>query len=293
MSFPVKGVPDADNLLMSLRPAEVLSWLREGFAFIASDDPAARRDAFPPMEFSPDRELLSQLATALREAELKKLKCTKRVRNILRERLKLTTVVLRESPANLTNFWRLLGGINCPADIFAEARSFLKEVLRLQTSSPVLADDEMRALTDAVVACVLASKPAATVQISFMHFVRCERRLWSERFVDAYIDCVFAELAGRKAYASAAEDRLRETWCKTREVLGAGLVRRTDPTVPAGRALIRSIARYLGLPASQATSVEEAAALRHQVWVIECPTEDPTDDYGRKETLGELLDEWA
>ncbi|WP_426288297.1 hypothetical protein [Sphingomonas sp. PSPC2-2] len=293
MSFAIKGVPDADNLLMSLRPTEVLSWLREGFAHLESDDVQKRRDAFPPLELAPDRDLLAQLATALREAEQHRLKCTKRVRSILRERLKMPTVWMRETAECLIDFWRLLGGINCPADIFADARGFLKELLHHQASSAALGEDELRSLVDAVVACVLASKPASSAQVSFMRFLRSERQLWSDRFVDSFIDCAFSELDGRRISSDVIDDRRMETWCNTREALGADLELRADPTSPTGRALIRSVARYLGVPASHATSVEEVIVLRDKVWGMECPTGYPTDDFSRKETLGELLDEWA
>ena len=71
MEYSVSGIPDLDNRLMGMRVSDVLEWLKRGFALLSSDDLAARANAFPPLALTPERELMAQLTTALREAEMR------------------------------------------------------------------------------------------------------------------------------------------------------------------------------------------------------------------------------
>ena len=281
MAFSVAGVPDLDNRLMGMRAAGVLEWLRQGFALLSSDDLTARADAFPPLVLAPERELLAQLTTALREAEAEAegLRSAERLRSVVIDHVADTDAVRNEAAADLTRMWQLLASLGCEASIFATGRAFLAELLR--TRPPALfaegGSDRLRALVGAVVAAIATSSPMGPYQLSVLEFVRRNRELWSEDFVDLIVDCAFS-VEARSPRHGPDEDRAaaaRRRWVELREGLGNDLEERADPRTPVGRALIRSLARYVWLDVRVPSGREGAEALRAALWAIGLDEAEP------------------
>lgn len=271
MTYSIAGIPALDNHLTSLRSDEVLQWLRRGFAVLDSIDLDERRRAFLPLELHPDRDLLGQLGTALREAEQEKLRATERLRSIVTDHLAHPTVVVDEPPEPLRRFWQLLAAIGCPAAIFALARQFLEELLAARP--PALFEHHMprpalRLLIEAIVSTVASAKPISQGQLSFFDFIRTKGEFWHPGFIDIIVDCQFARAKHLHTDEELAVRRL-SAWARLREALDPELSQRCAPGMPAGRAMLRSIARYLAQPHNAATTVQEATELQHFLWSLD------------------------
>lgn len=270
MNFSVSGIPDLDHRLRSDKAVDLLRWLRTGFSRLGDEDLLARAAAFPPLVLAPERELLSQLGTALREAEAAGLKGPERLRSVVVDRISQPETIKSETIENLVHFWQLLASIGCAPSIFAVARGFLVEVLRSRPAPPTQQPSpEIQSLTHAVVSAVVTSSPMGKFQLSFLDFVHRHRGLWNESFVDLMVDCTLSQepSASRRLDRSVAATRIRD-WQHLRETLGDDLIKRANPETAVGRALLRSIARYLEIADAPSRTREEVALLRDRLWAL-------------------------
>jgi hypothetical protein len=270
MSFSLEGVRALEYRLASLRQSDILAWLKHGLALIDSNDPVARRGAFPPLALYPDRELLAQIGTALREIRKARLRGADRLQRIVTERLRDVAVLAEERPTTLTRFWQLLGSVGCKAEIFALACKFLERVLKARPDGLFGEDREaLDALVAAVVGAVASASPASQVQSSFFAFVHDQPELWRDIYVDVVIDSVFAQLERPRRAAFDDTAARVAAWTQLRKDYGAAIDARADPGKPSGRALLRSIARHLRFSNDKAGSTADVVELRELLWALE------------------------
>lgn len=244
MSFSVEGVLELDARLCDLRQGEMIAWLQAGFRSVENNDPDQLADSFKPLVINPDRDAIAQLGTALREAEAVGLHGTSRMRRIVRSHLERVDLHRHCTAAELARFWQILASIRCEADLHATARIFIRNALKLRSPRRETSDDRVqsfRPISEAMVSAVVASRPLSNAQLSFFNYIRKLPPFWSSRLVGLIVDCEF-EVA-----RSLDVEEPEATWQGLLDRYRDDLEQEASPSTPAGRALLRSIARRVGM----------------------------------------------